>query len=308
MDHPYPLSDDMQRFVAQCEAFFPSSVIDQGLNAQRQAYIAMTDSFAQPDAKGVRIENRLLEGVPVRYYHPPAAVSNMAVLFAHGGGWYLGGLDSHHNFCLRLARDSQVTLIAVDYRLAPEARYPAALDDLSQVYLSLTERFSTIAIMGDSAGGNLMAALALRCRASTLRPPSAQFLIYPALAPFNSLPSHQQLQNAPLLDQESMRFCWQQYEPATPPADQSELFPLTSEHFRNLPDTYLYGAEFDPLIDDARHFAQRIQGDGGHAVFHKLPGLLHSALHAIDQCQESNQLYHTIKMDLESWKQSRSVK
>ncbi|MEH6576745.1 MAG: alpha/beta hydrolase [Amphritea sp.] len=290
----YHLSDAMRRFVQRSEAFFPSAVVEQGLAAQRTAYDAMADHFSPPRPASLCINDEFLNSVRIRRYRPPQHNRQQRVLFAHGGGWYLGGLDSHDSFCASLAHDCNMTVIAVDYRLAPEAPYPAGLDDLTAVYRALLEEDPVPPLLvGDSAGGNLVAALALRCRKSGLPKACGQILIYPALAAPDSLPSHQLLTDAPLLDRDSINFCWQIYAQEHPVTDE-ELIPLQAESLAFLPPAAIFAAEFDPLVDDARQYSQRLRQAGTPAQLTVIRGLVHGALRAASITDEANLLYQSV--------------
>ncbi|NRA54200.1 MAG: alpha/beta hydrolase [Gammaproteobacteria bacterium] len=290
----YLLSDAMARFVMQSEAFFPADVVKQGLSAQRAAYEAMAQYFSPPRPASLVITDRSINGVLTRRYQPASPQTNQTrILFAHGGGWYLGSLDSHDSFCAQLAHDCGITVIAVDYRLAPEAPYPAGLDDLSAVYQALlVQDPSPLLLVGDSAGGNLVAALTLRCRRNKLVQACGQILIYPALAQPASLPSHQNLADAPLLDRDSLNFCWRNYSENNGDIDP-ELYPLQAQSLALLPRAAIIAGEYDPLIDDARYYSQQLVQDGVSTQFTVIEGLVHGALRATPTT-EAQLLYQTI--------------
>lgn len=306
----YPLSEAMQRFVEQSDAFFPPDVVKKGLSAQRAAYDAMAQHFSPPHPTQLTVTDGQLNGVAIRRYQPCQRIQQRQVpqhhlqqhqvLFVHGGGWYLGGLDSHDSFCASLAVDCNIRVVAIDYRLAPEAPYPAGLDDLMGVYQALlAEEPLPPLLMGDSAGGNLVAALTLRCRQLEIQPACGQVLIYPALAIPGSLPSHQLLANAPLLDNDSLTFCWHNYSSN---ASQNttinpELSPLQAKSLALLPPASIIAAEFDPLVDDARQYSQRLKQAGIAAQLTIIPGLVHGALRAI-ATTEGQRLYQKICADV----------
>jgi acetyl esterase len=310
MQGKYPLSVQMQEFVNHCESFFPESIIEQGVEAQRTAYNAMTNSLARPAPKSLHIQDDEIAGVKVRYYCSandyslPCSLSELSsapvVLYAHGGGWYLGGLESHHSFCAAVADICNLTVIAVDYRLAPEHSFPAGLNDCFAVYQALLDESINPVLMGDSAGANLMAALTLKCQQAKLPQAKGQVLIYPALAEPNSLPSHQQLFDAPLLSTQSVKFCIDSYLTQSEQADSNPelVFPLQSRSFEALPPAAIFAAQFDPLLDDAYQYAQRLQKQGGEASCMTIKGLVHGALHGIGRCEEADQLLEVICQQL----------
>ncbi|MEH6444857.1 MAG: alpha/beta hydrolase [Oceanospirillaceae bacterium] len=303
MHDKYNLSPQMQHFVAHCESFFPEDVIKQGLEAQRYAYNAMTASLAREQPASLLITDQVISGVKVRSYVPKNetqakskdSASTTTILYAHGGGWYLGGLNSHDSFCADIAKKCQVNVISVDYRLAPEYPFPAGLNDCYSVYQALIQQGITPLLMGDSAGANLMAALTLRCQANKLAQASAQILIYPALALPLSLPSHQSLADAPLLSSDSIGFCFQSYIPhCFDYAQLATLFPLQAQSFKELPAAAIFAAQYDPLIDDAQHYTQRLLQYGVEAECIVIKGLVHGTLHAIGVTDEADSLLQSI--------------
>jgi acetyl esterase len=303
MDKKYPLSESMTGFVKESLSFFHSAVVDQGIDAQRLAYDAMTSHFGSSRPIALQVEDQTLAGVKVRHYQPDAPVLNLQVLFAHGGGWYLGGLDSHDSFCAHLAHDCGVTVTAIDYSLAPELPYPEGLNDIERVYRSLSmNNSSSILLMGDSAGGNLMAALSLRCRRKGISPAYAQCLLYPALSKIGSLPSHLAMSDAPLLDTSSIDYCWGQYVSLYEysNAEIEELLPLSASTHISLPPTMLFAAEYDPLIDDARYYQQALIAAKVPAELSVIRGLVHSGLHGFKSTSEGRQFYAEINSYVQS--------
>ena len=315
MTTKYPLSSEMAQFVQHSESFFPARILEQGIAAQRVAYHAMTGHFARVAPHAVSYLDESLAGVNIRRYQRQLSEQKQRLLFVHGGGFYLGSLDSHHSFCADLTNDTGLNIISIDYRLAPEAPYPCALDDLFNVYQALLlEGPSPILLLGDSAGANLIAALTLRCRDRSISAALAQILIYPALALPGTLPSHQQLADAPLLDSASIKFCVENYAghfnddrlkdkkshqavdslANLPAASMAEIAPLSASSLADLPAALLLAAQYDPLIDDAQHYHQRLLEAGGSSTLRVIPGLVHGALHGIGSSAEADQLYRAI--------------
>jgi len=287
----------MTNFVNQSLSFFPTEVVTQGIDAQRAAYRAMTSHFASSPPSNLVVENSSIEGVPVRRYIPENSSNNLRILFAHGGGWYLGNLDSHDSFCAHLASDCDVEVIAIDYALAPESPFPAGLDDIERVYQSLAMNSSqAIMLMGDSAGANLMAALSLRLRRKGQTGAYAQCFIYPAFSEPGSFPSHTAMSDAPLLDLNSLHFCWEQYIQSQNISDleMEELMPLKAKTYESLPNTMLFAAEYDPLVDDARHYRQALLDANVSAELSIIAGLVHGGLHGFKITEEGGALYSKI--------------
>jgi len=294
MLNKYPLSTSMQQFVERCRSYFPDSVIDDSIAQQRCAYNAMTASFSRAAATSLFIEDLHLSDVKVRKFQPKSD-ADTTILYAHGGGWYLGNLDSHASFCAQLAQHAQVCVISIDYRLSPEHPFPAALDDCYSVYKALLQQGKTPLLLGDSAGANLIAALTLRCKDDLLKTALAQILIYPLLALPRSLPSHLSLSDAPLLSIEAIELSLENYSPAGDQAKQRKyMFPLQEKSLCALPQAAIFSAQFDPLIDDARIYSQRLQENRVVVDYQEIKGLVHGAIHAIGINAEADTLFQSI--------------
>jgi acetyl esterase len=303
MSAHYPLSPAMAEFVVRCQSFAAAGA---DIAAQRAAYDALCQAFTPPRAPGVEWRDLRLGSVPVRLYRPrgtaPAA-GWPVVLFIHGGGWMLGGLESHAFLCDHLTARLPLALVAVDYRLAPEHPFPAPLEDCLEAWRALGTKAMELAldgdrmaVMGDSAGGNLAAALCLALRDSGGPLPCAQALVYPSLSA-EPLPSHRSLADAPLLSGEDLAACIAAYLP-TPSTRRSPLAsPLAAADLRGLPDAFVAVAEFDPLRDDGIHYARRLRADGIPLEFHAGEGLVHGCLRGLGQVPEVDLLV----LRLQAW-------
>ena len=158
--------------------------------------------------------------VPLRLYDPSPGGTKPLVLFAHGGGWVTGSLDSHDRLCRMLANRLDAVVAAVGYACAPEHRYPAALDDMDAAWhwckeeaRALHADSSRMAVAGDSAGGNLAAALTIRLRARREAQPVLQLLLYPALDARASSESYDAFATGHNLSADMMRWYWKAYAP-----------------------------------------------------------------------------------------------
>ena len=202
----YPISAQLAAFVAKTESFTSN---DSSLAGLRQNYDRMCRAFTPPPPPGLHVEDLCLGGIGVRSYLPEAPTPPNGwpcLLYMHGGGWVVGGLDSHDFICFELASALQVLVIAIDYRLAPEHPFPAAYDDCRSVWQAIQAgqgphsiNPQCLVVAGDSAGGNLAAALCLGLRDDGQPLPSAQVLIYPGLGGPADLPSRHDCSDAPLL-------------------------------------------------------------------------------------------------------------
>ncbi|HEK1766624.1 TPA: alpha/beta hydrolase [Pseudomonas putida] len=275
----------MQAFIERTRAF---GVTDPALAAQRAAYSRMAAAFTPPRPEGVQVRDLNMPGlVPLRVFQPAQAAPAggwPALLFMHGGGWMLGGLDSHAFFCAELTACLGVAVVAVDYRLAPEHPFPAALHDSLAVWRALRDGALDVPVdptrlvaIGDSAGGNLAAALCLALREADEPQPRMQALIYPALGDEDSV-SRRECADAPLLSVDDMRACLNAYLPST--THSPLALPLLARDLTRLAPAFIAVAEFDPLRDDGLRYAQRLRNDGVAVDYFPGHGLVHGCLRA----------------------------
>ncbi len=293
----YPLSAQLAAFVAKTESFTRD---DSSLAGLRQNYDRMCQAFTPPQPEDLRVEDLILGGIRVRSYLPtwPTPPDGWpCLLYMHGGGWVVGGLDSHDFICFELASALQVLVIAIDYRLAPEHPFPAAYQDCRAVWQAIQAGEGPHAInqqrrvvIGDSAGGNLAAALCLGLRDDRQPLPQAQVLIYPGLGGPADLPSRRDCTDAPLLSTADTDCYLALYLRGTREPSAYAL-PLLAEDFSGLPKALIAVAQFDPLRDDGLLYAERLQAAGGSAVLYPGKGLVHGCLRARGQAPEVDQLY-----------------
>lgn len=217
-------------------------------------------------------------GVPARLY--VGRLGAPAVVHLHGGAWVAGGLDTHDVVCRRIARVGGLSVLAVDYRLAPEHPFPAPLDDARAALAWVREHGqshgvdgSRVAVLGDSAGGALAAALALDARDAG-HPLDAQVLVYPALDATTSTLSYD-VEDGPGLEAAAMRASWAAYAPD--PATHAEplVSPSAATDLAGLPPTYVLTAEHDVLRDEAEEYAARLAEAGVPVVAVRALGIVH---------------------------------
>jgi acetyl esterase len=219
-------------------------------------------------------------------------------VYLHGGGWVVGDLDSHAFICAELASALGVLVIAVDYRLAPEHPFPAAFDDCLSVWRALrTGPFrldpARTLVAGDSAGGNLAAALCLALRDAGEPAPCAQVLIYPGLGGDRRLPSRSECVDAPLLSGSDLD-CYHGLYLRGIRRPTAYAMPLLADDFSGLPPAWIAVAQFDPLRDDGVLYAERLNAAGVSATLYYGEGLVHGCLRARGQVTEVDRLYETL--------------
>ena len=165
----FEIDDEIQAFIDQSNRFYQDSpqVHDQsqtmGPSRMRDDYNRMCQAFHCPYPEGITASDSHIDhdnyAIPVRYYDNPETPNHTAVIYYHGGGFILGGLESHDSICAEICANSNLTVVAVDYRLAPEYKHPVQFMDALRSFEYLSEKFSSLILVGDSAGGNLAAAV-----------------------------------------------------------------------------------------------------------------------------------------------------
>ena len=235
-----------------------------------------------------KVENLTLDlpgrNIGARFYVPEeAGETPPVVMYFHGGGWVLGSLDTHDGTCRELARASGAAVLSVDYRLAPEARYPAAAEDCYDACIwaeahagHLGIDASRMAVAGDSAGGNLAAAVSLMARDRGGPALRHQMLIYPVTdANFETTSYVSNGGGEYFLSTGSMKWFWGHYLGETSPVDASLARVLHTEDLSSLPPATVITAQYDPLKDEGDAYAKRLS-EAGIATDHKVAdGMIH---------------------------------
>jgi acetyl esterase len=224
-------------------------------------------------------------GVPIRAYRPAAPAKTEvlpALVYFHGGGWTIGDLDTHDVLCRELANDARCAVFSVEYRLAPEAPFPAAVEDCigATRYVHVQARAlnvdaDRIAVGGDSAGGNLAAVVALQARDAGGPPLCFQLLIYPATNQNMDTESVRRNGYGYLLTVPLMERFRANYLPR--PADYSDwrASPALAASHAGLPPAFILTAGFDPLLDEGRQYAERLARAGVEVSYRDYPDMIH---------------------------------
>jgi acetyl esterase len=219
--------------------------------------------------------------IPVRVYRPDARQPRPVVVYYHGGGWVIGSLTTHDNVCRALANDVGALVVSVDYRMAPEHRFPAAVDDavaaLRWVHdhaVELGGDPQRIAVAGDSAGGNLAAVTAQLARAAG--PALAfQLLVYPVTDHEFTSRSMEDNAEGYFLTRDDMRWFYGHYLRSDADADDPRVSPLRAPDLRGLPPAFVLTAEFDPLRDQGVAYADALRAAGNEVESKTYDGLFH---------------------------------
>ncbi|HIG37414.1 MAG TPA: alpha/beta hydrolase [Oceanospirillaceae bacterium] len=295
------LDTQVQAFVDQSLSYYPINATDSSVDQQRRWYNALCKGFATPLAPGITAKDDavLAKGgysVPVRRYQHQAQESNrdddVLIVFMHGGGFVVGGLDSHHDICGELAHQTGLNLVSVDYRLAPEHQYPADINDCLTVVDQALEAGSKVILVGDSAGGLLGGCVANARKSFVGTALLGQVLIYPALSSGIDAPSMTEHAHAPLLTKADMDY----YLPIRVTGDISQIpyqddhyMPMHTSDFSGLPPTHLFPAGVDPLRDDCELYAQALRSASVAVTNHVDvgQGLVHGHLRARNMSEKA---------------------
>jgi acetyl esterase len=291
---------------AQCQAILDraaenASPFDGGYEEARALYAAATELYRHDTGELSAIEDSSFDGpagpVPVRIYRPKPRIVSItdpvqgeatveetpgAVLFFHGGGWVIGDIDTHDHMCRYLAHKADVVVVSVHYRLAPEAPFPAAFDDCLAAARWLVEDAAALAIdparwaiAGDSAGGNLAAAVTIALRDQREPMPNLQLLMYPAVDATADNESLRVNGEGYLLTAAAMDKFVGWYLPDEGLREDPRVSPQLAEHHTDLPRAWVQTAEFDPLRDEGLAYAQTLAKAGVEVEYKCYPGMIH---------------------------------
>ena len=241
--------------------------------AARAQLEAVTKLQARPEQVD-SVEDVLLDGpagaLPVRVYRPKADDPLPVVVYLHGGGWVLGSIGAADSPCRALANLARCIVVSVDYRRAPETKFPGPLEDCVAAVRWVSRHAAELGgsdrlvLLGDSAGGNLAAAASALLRDDADVTVSAQVLLYPTLAPASTtdFASYRRFADGPLMTRRELDWFWDHYLRDSRDASNSLAAPLHAVDLRGLPETTVVVAQFDPLHDEGVAYAQRVKAAG----------------------------------------------
>ena len=251
------------------------------VGAARATITAMSAQLPAPDASGLRIEERTIEGprgpVPLRIYRPLEPRAALAgLLYIHGGGFVVGSLETEHGNAIALAGTLGIVLVSVGYRLAPEHPYPAGLHDCEAAFLwsvanaaELGIDVARFGVFGQSAGGGLAAALCLLRRDRGGAQPCFQFLGIPELDDRLQTPSMRAFTDTPLWNRPAAELSWRYYLGAIAPGSDAvpaHAAPARARDLAGLPPACVTVMEYDPLRDEGLQYAQRLSEAGNRST------------------------------------------
>lgn len=278
----------------------------------RGHYDATHSIFDMPEPEVARVEDLKIAGpggdIPLRIYHP-AGVETRALLpvvvFFHGGGWLIGSIKTHDRLCRYLANAAQAVVVSVDYRLAPEHKFPAGLNDCLAAVNWVAENAARIgadagqlAVAGDSAGGNLAAVVTQWCRDHGGPAIAYQLLFYPVTDPLGAhRPSRIRYAEGLILEELMIDWFLGHYVNTPAESADSRVSPLRAESFAGLPPAFVLNASLDPLCDEGKAYADKLSAAGVPVIYRAhermihgfltMGGLVPDALPAIDEAAQA---------------------
>lgn len=253
----------------------------------RAAYEAGAGVLEVPKAELPRVEDLRIparDGTPLhaRLYAPVQEAGLPLLLYLHGGGFTIGSVATHDVLCRELARLAGCMVVSLDYRLAPEHRFPTASNDAWDALAWLAEHGDALgadptrlAVGGDSAGGTLAAVNAILARDAGV-PLSLQLLIYPGTTAYQDTPSHQHFARGPVLDEPAITWFFENYVASRAEREDWRFAPLLAPDLAGVAPAWIAAAEFDPLHDEDLAYAERLRGAGVPVELIDYPGMIHS--------------------------------
>ena len=247
--------------------------------------------------------------IHVRVFRPNDSDNLPCIIYFHGSGWTLGFIDLFNPCLSKLSKESQSIVIAVNYQKSPEHPFPTPFNDC---YASLewvvrnTETLgidpTNISVGGDSAGGNLAAAVALRCRDEVLVELASQLLVYPCTNKEFNTSSYLEYSEGFGLTTRAMQWFWDQYLQNPADAENPYACPARAESLKGLPPTVLITAQYDPLSSDGENYRDRLIEDGVQVTFKEFEGVIHGFFRAPEITPVSNEAISFVAQELKKFK------
>jgi len=280
-----PLDPQARMLIDQLAALGGAPTHTLSVADAREAMRNMT-AMRPPGDEVAHVEDRKIPGplgeIPVRIYAPEGRKPLPVLVYFHGGGWVIGDIETHDGTCRMIANGAGAVVVSVDYRLAPEHKFPAAAEDsyaatkwVAANAASIGGDPARVAVGGDSAGGNLSAVVALMARDRGGPRLVHQLLIYPVTDASFDQPSYRENADGYFLTRDSMLWFWNHYKASD--ADRTNLYacPLQAKDLRGLPPALVITAEFDPLRDEGEAYAARLKEAGVAVKLSRYDGMIH---------------------------------
>jgi acetyl esterase len=278
MNYETKIDAETWSFIHKTGEYYPPETLTYTVAQQREIYDRMCRVFFQGYPKGVNASDHLIGTIPTRHYkssHSPATV-----MYFHGGGFVVGGLDSHDDVCAEICDRTGLEVVSVDYRMAPENLHPAMHEDcLTATKHIIANTDAPILLAGDSAGANLAATVAAVLRDDPRL--IGQVLIYGGFGGDLNEGTFMEHANAPLLTRDEILFYEGiRYVGGKRPKGDPTATPLDDNSFAGLPPSVIVSAECDPIADSSRLYHEAIQAASGRSIWINEQGLVHGYLRA----------------------------
>ena len=294
-----PLDPQVKKILIEAEALGLPAYQDLSPAEARKQMLDLAPPV-DPLLSVKRVEDRIIPGpdgeIPIRLYYPLGDPPFAVLVFFHGGGWVIGDLDTHHGVCHALAKTSDCLVVAVDYRLAPEHRYPAAVEDAYAAVNWVAENSAGIqadpnrlAVGGDSAGGHLAAVVALMARDRKGPRIDLQILIYPITDYNFNTPSYIENKEGYMLTRDLMKWFWNHFIEDQSQANDPYVASLRAENLSDLPPALIVTAEYDPLRDEGQAYGKRLQEAGVKVTLSRYPGMIHAFIRMTSRLDQANE-------------------
>jgi len=284
--------NEIKEFIRIAESFDAKSV-SGSITEMRQSYNEMVRHFKRDRPQNVQAEDKKVDFKErsVAYRHYSKTSDNKPdVIYFHGGGFVLGGLESHDDICAEICDITGYDVFLLDYSLAPEVKYPEFFLDAIRFYYFIKNPERRLIVMGDSAGGTLAGFVSNKVRNVAICP-EAQVLIYPDLAGHINVPNKRQFWDAPLLTQSDIGFY---HKCAGLPSERGLHDLIRNFDNDNMPKTLLVSAEIDPLAEDCQAYIESLKKHGCDITFLEGLGLPHGFLRARHSSRKARGIFNEI--------------
>jgi acetyl esterase len=280
-----PLDPQAQGFLEQLAAAEAPPLHELSVDDARQVIVELFGTKENLEPIG-KVEDRMIPGadgeISVRVYTPEGTGPFPVLVYYHGGGWVIGNLDAYDPTCRALTNAARCVVVSIEYRLAPEHKFPAAPEDCYAALQWVGANADgingdpmRIAIGGDSAGGNLTAVVAQMSRDRGGVSPVYQLLVYPVTDHGYDTPSYRENADDYLLTKDAMVWFWNHYLRSESDGNSPLASPLRADNLRDLPPALVITAEFDPLRDEGEAYAAKLRDAGVPVMLTRYDGMIH---------------------------------
>ena len=283
-----PLNPELADFLELVNQNSQPDLQQQGAQLARESYDNSTlflDGECEAPYQDYNFTSSDNESLTIRCFNPHQSTPSLptaTVLFIHGGGYVLGGLESHASLCAAIAEQANCKVFSLDYRKAPEHKFPSAFNDTQAAYSWLLANADTlnidvnnIAVAGDSVGGSLATALCINLKKMNKPQPILQVLLYPCTSAYQNSDSHQKFAQGYLLEQETLQWMFNLYLNDDNDRKDWRFAPLEHNDLTGLAPAWIGLAEYDPLIDEGVAYSSRLKQANVATELTIYPGMIH---------------------------------